>query len=133
MIAARAAYTSTPTDIDVGPALLPAVSAATLASGAAMWSENGMGDNADLSVVTVQTATVTHVLATPHHDATVTILDLPATYKQYNLASSDIPTINVMIARVTGGYDAVRANVFNGDPTDLAPMDGTVSISVGGQ
>jgi hypothetical protein len=128
-IAARAAYTSTPTEIDVGPALLPAVSAATLASSAVMWNEDGMGGNADFSVVALRTATVTHTIAVVHHDATVKIPELPVAYKQYNLASTDIPAIDVAILRVTGGYDAVRATVFNGDLTDLAPMDGTVSIS----
>jgi len=133
MIAARAAYTSTPTAIDVGPALLPAVSMATLASSSVMWSEAGMGGNADLSVVTLRTATVTHTLAVPHHDATAKIPELPVAYKQYNLASTDIPAIDVAIVRVTGGYDVVRANVFNGDLTDLAPMDGTVSVSLAQQ
>ena len=130
MIAARAAYTSTPTEIDVGPALLPAVSLATLASSSVMWSEVGMGGNADFTVITLHTATVTHTLAAVHHDATLAIPELPVAYKQYNLASTDIPTIDVAIVRATGGYDAVRANVFNGDLTDLAPMDGTVSISL---
>jgi hypothetical protein len=132
-IAARAAYTATPTEIDVGPALLPAVSLATLASSSVMWSEDGMGGNADLSVITLRTATVTHTLAAVHHDASLAIPELPLAYKQFNLASTDIPAIDVAILRVTGGYDAVRANVFNGDLTDLAPMDGTVSISLAQQ
>jgi hypothetical protein len=132
-IAARAAYTSTPTEIDVGPALLPAVSQAALASSSVMWTEVGMGGNADLSVIVLRTPTVTHRLAAVHHDATLGIPELPVAYKQYNLASTDIPAIDVAIVRVTGGYDAVRANVFNGDLTDLAPMDGTVSISLAQQ
>jgi hypothetical protein len=129
-IAARAAYTSTPTEIDVGPALLPAVSLAALASSSVSWSEEGMGGNADFTVVALRTPTVTHMLATLHHDASVVIPELPTAYNQYNLATDDLPAIDVTLVRATGGYDAVRANVFNGDLTELAPMDGTVSLSV---
>ena len=128
-IAARTAYTSAPTEIDVGSALLPAISMATLASSSVMWTETGMGGSADLSIVTLRTATLTHTIAAAHHDAQIKIPELPLAYKQYNLSSTDIPAIDVALARVTGGYDAVRATVFNGDPTDLAPMGGMVSIS----
>lgn len=94
-----------------------------------MWTESGIGGNADAAVVTVHTPAVTHVIAAAHHDASVPIPELPAPYKQYNLASMDIPTFDIELIKATGGYDAVRANVFNGDATDLAPMNGMVSVS----
>ena len=75
----------------------------------------------------------THPLAAVHQDRMLVIPELPVAYKQYHLASSDIPAIDISIVRVTGGYDAVRANVFDGDLTDLAPMDGMVSISLAQQ
>ena len=104
MIASRTASHLNPTEIDASTALLPATLLRCWLR-ARWWS----GSRASR--------------------ASVQVMELPATFEQDNLAafdsmrSSDIPALAVSMVRVTAGYDAVRANVFDGDLADPSQRD----------
>ena len=127
-LSSRGPYAATPSTLDVSIGLLSTVSELAIASETITWAEDPNGAATDAVVIVLRTATVTHTIAAPYA-ASVKLPLLPTSYNAYNLASTDIPTIEHSMIKVTGGYDAVRARIFNGELTDIAPMAGTSTVS----
>lgn len=88
------------------------------------WTEQGSGPP-DTVLATIRNTGVERYVAGPYAAASIKVPHLPAAHDAFNVKADDKATI--ALARVTGGFDAVRARVFAGP---LAPMSGKVTIAV---
>jgi hypothetical protein len=99
------------------------------------WTEGASGLAPDFSLASVsnfrEPSTYTEWwIAGPHTSASLVFPTLPADVFDFNIATGDSTNISFMIlAKIPGGYDAVRSNVFtSGGETDLiSTPTGTLS------
>jgi hypothetical protein len=124
IVGSRDPYGSGPAVIDLAGALIVAPSAPTLAGDAVSWTEQGSGAP-DTVLVTLRNPGVERHVAGPYAGASIRVPHLPAAHDAFNVKAGDTPTI--ALAKVSGGFDAVRAHVFAGP---LAPMGGKATVAV---
>jgi len=138
MIAASIMYEPSPAITDIGMYVIPYVSAASFGATGLTWTETGTGTAdavvAALDVTPKTSTTVTEywrVVVAPHASSTLALPTLPDA--MYNPAATDQVAIQTGILSATGGYDAIRANVFDyDDVVSAAPVDGFATLSYAG-
>jgi hypothetical protein len=124
MVSQRAAYSSAPVTVDVTNTI-PASNTPTLSGDTLSWMQKGTG-TPDLAIASITVAgKFTHSVAAAYSGMSMRVPHLPAAYDLYNVQTTDTPSIAHNLVSVTGGYDGVRARVFNHALTDLAPMGGS--------
>ncbi|HUS33303.1 MAG TPA: hypothetical protein VMZ53_32595 [Kofleriaceae bacterium] len=120
----RKPYAAAPGIVDLSTAMIIGPSAPTLATDTLTWTEVGTG-MPDLVVGELKGASAHRYIVGPYAGASLRIPRLPATHGAFNVSSSD--SISVALAKVSGGYDGVRAHVFAGP---IAPLNGSATLSV---
>jgi hypothetical protein len=133
VISARDLFTSAPKSIDIMGSVIPTSSAPTLAGNLLSWTQAG-GGSADFSVADIAVGAVdrqfVHSVVAAHNGTSLRVPVLPATHDKYNGQPTDTPRITHSLVRVTGGYDAARARVFNyAALSDVAPLGGIATAS----
>jgi hypothetical protein len=123
----RKPYAASPGMVDLSSAMIIGPSAPvldTLNSDTVTWTEAGSGAP-DLVVASVKGQLVRRSIVAPYATASLRIPRLPVVHDAFNVQSTD--TVSIALAKVSGGYDGVRAAVFAGP---LAPLNGSATISL---
>jgi hypothetical protein len=131
VITSRDAFAPTPSTVDISARAIPASTAPMFAGNTLWWSEVGSG-TAALSVahVSIPERNFTRHFAGPYLGTSLRLPPLPAPHDHFNIAPTDVPKVIHNLANLDGGYDAVRARVFDQALADIAPMGGTAVASV---
>jgi hypothetical protein len=124
IVGSRDPYGSGPAVIDLAGAMIITPSAPTIAGDTVSWTEQGSGAP-DTVLATIRNTGVERYVAGPYAGASIKVPHLPAAHDAFNVKADDKATI--ALARVSGGFDAVRARVFGGP---LAPVGGKATIAV---
>lgn len=124
VVGSRDPYGSGPAVIDLAGAMIIAPSAPTLAGDTVSWTEQGSGAP-DTVLVTIRNPGAERYVVGPYAGASIKVPHLPSAHDAFNVKAGDTATI--ALAKVSGGFDAVRAHVFAGP---LAPMGGQATIAV---
>ena len=134
-ISSRQPFSPNPSSIDVNAGMIKRTETTTVdpATGLVAWLELGEGaPDLVTAMVTITRGeqTITRVVAAPYSVANLAIPVLPLTYAALNWAPGDVATATHSLAKVTGGYDAVRGRMFAvGSLVDAVPMNGTATVS----
>jgi hypothetical protein len=133
-IAIREPYAAVPSTVDISAMLLPAPSGAKLVGNEIQWAELGAGtpDYVIAGVHTLNVATpFSRVVAAPYTGTSLAVPQLPAKYAKYNPRVADAPFVIQSLVKVTGGYDVARPRLFNGENTNVVPMNGRAVATYG--
>jgi hypothetical protein len=123
----REPYAASPGMVDLSTAMIIGPSAPvldTLNNDTVTWTETGSGAP-DLVVAVVKGTDVRRSIVAPYATASLRIPRLPVVHDTFNVQSTD--SVSIALAKVSSGYDGVRAKVFAGP---LAPLNGSATISV---
>lgn len=140
MIAEREAYSASPVIVDASANLLPKVAATDYSPTGISWTEEGPGA-ADFVIATLNVTRepglldpeYVRAIIAPHTGLTLRMPILPGADAIYNPGAMDQIAGATGIAKIAGGYDAVRARAFTvGSVVELAPADGTATLSYQG-
>ncbi|MEJ7603070.1 MAG: hypothetical protein WKG01_34605 [Kofleriaceae bacterium] len=134
-ISSRQPFSAGPSTVDVNAGMIKRTETTTVdpATGLVAWLELGEGaPDLVTAMVTITRGdqTITRVLAAPYTVANVAVPVLPPTYAALNMIPGDLATATHALAKVTGGYDAVRGRMFAvGSLINAVPMNGTATVS----
>jgi hypothetical protein len=123
IVGSRAPYTSGAEIVDLATAMIVAPSAPTLAGDTVSWTEQGSGAP-DTVLATIRNQGALRYVAAPYAGTSIKVPHLPAAHDAFNIKTGDSAAI--ALAKVSGGFDAVRAHVFAGP---LAPVGGTATLA----
>jgi hypothetical protein len=123
---------------DIGATLLPYVTAPTLDATSFRWVEAGSGTPdfivASMTVTPVGGTPYVRAIAAPYTAGTLRIPRLAGAHAPLDIKAGDQLTGIPGIAKVTGGYDAIRNELFHGETViDTAPIFSNVVLSFPGQ
>jgi len=140
MIGWSVMYEPSPAITDIGMNVIPYVSAPTFGATGLSWTEtpgtitNSLTVDAVVAALDVKPsggAEYWRVVVAPHAASTLALPTLPDATD--NPAATDQVTTQLGILSATGGYDAIRANVFDYDDiVSAVPVDGFATLSYAG-
>ncbi|HTL31781.1 MAG TPA: carboxypeptidase-like regulatory domain-containing protein [Kofleriaceae bacterium] len=120
----REPYAAAPGMVDLATAMIIGPSAPAISNDMLTWTETGSGAP-DLVAGEVKGALITHRVVAPYAGATLRIPHLPASHDAFNVKADD--TASIALAKISSGYDGIRAQAFNGP---LAPLNGSATVSL---
>jgi len=120
----REPYAAAPGMVDLSTAMIIGPSAPSISADMLTWTETGSG-SPDLVVGEARGAQITRRVVGPYAGASLRIPHLPATHDAFNVKADDVASI--ALAKVSSGYDGIRAQAFNGP---LAPLNGSATVSL---
>jgi len=120
----RQPYAAAPGMVDLSTAMIIGPSAPSISNDMLTWTEAGSGAP-DLVVGEAKGTLIVHRVVGPYAGPSLHIPRLPASHDAFNVKADD--TASIALAKVSGGYDGIRAQAFNGP---LAPLNGSATVSV---
>ena len=130
-VLSRRAFTSAPITIDVAANVIQTSHAPSLEGPLLSWTEQGTG-SPDLSIATITVGAVdrqfSRSIVAPYTGTSLRVPAMPAAH-DYNVRPTDTPRLAHALVRVTGGYDGVRAHVFDIAHSAIAPIGGTATVT----
>lgn len=122
-VASHSIYSNDTTGVDLVDTVLPVIQTIDFDGSAVMWTEQALGTR-DFAVATLVEGSLTRMIA----GGTDAALHIPALPSTYAVSFTPDAQVSVALGKATGGYDAVRGNLLNGNLVDAAPMNGQIVV-----